>query len=602
MTCGPVYVEMFTLEKRELQIMERNQNEVSKLIILNTIDEIRNIRKKRPGKANIIKYACSEYGLSEGDAAETLNLLESKKAVRVEITKSGNDSYFICEEFQTENSCKPKNQDAASCLETSGDDDDYSNGEVDDSDDYSDLDDGDRSDSSGDNGGDNDNNKKCDKRKDEDGDVSDIVNNSNKKSDGGYDPSTPCLNNFHFNTPILEKSDVAKATNERNPESVLTMANSMAKLVDTISGLHQTLSTERAKSESLMSENFSLKLRNQELETLMENILGSQAKQNKVPQTPTQRALEIRSNLISKAEQSKPENNAPTQGLSNRKEASAPVQPTFQSQWDSYVNEKSRQYEKYRISRKVDELKTSNNPKGKDQTIANRAETNNKANFDSSTTPKKKENTQSQKQKSVKAHKPNKASNPVSKPETNQAKTQPSNKSDNTNETQPWRKGTTLIAGDSILYGIDERKICQNGSVKVRVFSGTTIEDLRDYYIKPLLRKKPSKVILHVGTNNASLKNANPDQIVDALLDFKKDIEEQLPGCVVVLSMPTKRFDNEEYGKIIESLNKKIIDLGIDAINNNNIFRGDIGRKGLHLNAKGTSKLTSKLVSKLRCL
>ena len=66
--------------------------------------------------------------------------------------------------------------------------------------------------------------------------------------------------------------------------------------------------------------------------------------------------------------------------------------------------------------------------------------------------------------------------------------------------------------------------------------------------------------------------------------------------------MPTKRFDNEEYGKIIESVNKKIIDLGIDAINNNIIFRGDIGRKGLHLNAKGTSKLTSKLVSKSRYL
>ena len=250
--------EMFTLEKRELQIMERNQNEVSRLIILNTIDEIRNIRKKRPGKANIIKYACSEYGLSEGDAAETLNLLESKMAVRVEITKSGNDSYFICEEFQTENSCKPKNQDADDDGKDGDDDDsgknddegDYSDGDVDDSDDHNDEVDCNGSDSSGDNGGD-DNNKKCDKRKDDDGDVSDIVNNSNKKSDGGYDPSTPCLNNFNFNTPILEKSDVAKVTNERNPESVLTMANSIAKLVDTISGLHQTLSTERAKSESL---------------------------------------------------------------------------------------------------------------------------------------------------------------------------------------------------------------------------------------------------------------------------------------------------------------------------------------------------------------
>ena len=46
-----------------------------KLIILNTIDKIRNRKKKRPGKEKIIKYACSEYGLSEKDAVETLKLL-----------------------------------------------------------------------------------------------------------------------------------------------------------------------------------------------------------------------------------------------------------------------------------------------------------------------------------------------------------------------------------------------------------------------------------------------------------------------------------------------------------------------------------------------
>ena len=422
------------------------------------------------------------------------------------------------------------------------------------------------------------------------------------------------MNNFQLNSPFLGKSDITKATTEGNQESVLTLANSFAILVDTISGLHQTLNIERAKSESLMSENFSLKLRNQKLEIQMEKILESQAKQNMIPQTATQKALEICSNVNNKAEQSKqekgdkknetpdnPENNAPTQGLSNREVTPVQVQPTFQAQWDSYVKEKSRQYEQHLISKKVDELKMSN-PKGNNKMIANRAETNSKANFDSSTTSKTKEITQNRKQNSWKAQKPSKSSSPVSRSEANHAKHQTSNQSDNTSETQPWRKGTTLIAGDSILYGIDERKICQNGSVKVRVFSGTTIEDLRDYYIKPLLRKKPSKVILHVGTNNASLKNANPDQILDALLDFKKDILDQVPGCMVVISMPTKRFDNEEYGKIIESLNKKITDLGIDAINNNNISRGDIGRKGLHLNAKGTGKLTSKLVSKLRCL
>ena len=55
-----------------------------------------------------------------------------------------------------------------------------------------------------------------------------------------------------------------------------------------------------------------------------------------------------------------------------------------------------------------------------------------------------------------------------------------------------------------------------------------------------------------MGTNNASLKNANPDQILNALLEFKKDTEYRIPGCIIVLSMPTKRFDNEKLGKIIE--------------------------------------------------
>ena len=49
------------------------------------------------------------------------------------------------------------------------------------------------------------------------------------------------------------------------------------------------LSIERGKSESLMLENFSLKVRNQELETQIEKILESQAKENKIPQTATQK-------------------------------------------------------------------------------------------------------------------------------------------------------------------------------------------------------------------------------------------------------------------------------------------------------------------------
>ena len=63
-----------------------------------------------------------------------------------------------------------------------------------------------------------------------------------------------------------------------------------------------------------------------------------------------------------------------------------------------------------------------------------------------------------------------------------------------------------------------------------------------------------------------------------------------------MLSMPTKRFDNEKLGKIIESLKDKISNLGIETVNNSNISRGEIGRKRLHLNARGTNKLMQRFI------
>ena len=218
-------------------------------------------------------------------------------------------------------------------------------------------------------------------------------------------------------------------------------------------------------------------------------------------------------------------------------------------------------------------------------------------------TDKKSENTVNRNQGSGIIQKPIKSTNLDVRKSDSTEKTQPPSKiTDDISDVPLWRKGTTLITRDSILYGIDETKISKNGSVKVRVFPGSKIEDLKNYYIKPLLRKKPNKVILHVGTNNASLKNANPDQKLNALLDFKKDVEDQIPGCIVVLSMSTKRFNNEKLGKIIESLNNKTSNLGIETINNNNISRVEIGKKGLYLNARGTNKLMHRFISKLNRL
>ena len=69
-----------------------------------------------------------------------------------------------------------------------------------------------------------------------------------------------------------------------------------------------------------------------------------------------------------------------------------------------------------------------------------------------------------------------------------------------------WPKNTVLIAGDSMLPNIDETKLSHRYHTKVRAFRGSSIEDLHDY-LKPLLKKRPEKIILLIGTNDLQNKS-----------------------------------------------------------------------------------------------
>ena len=57
------------------------------------------------------------------------------------------------------------------------------------------------------------------------------------------------------------------------------------------------------------------------------------------------------------------------------------------------------------------------------------------------------------------------------------------------NNTHYWPKGTCLIAGDSMVEGIDKRRMSSKRVIKVRKFPGATISDMYHYLI-PLLEKK----------------------------------------------------------------------------------------------------------------
>ena len=157
-----------------------------------------------------------------------------------------------------------------------------------------------------------------------------------------------------------------------------------------------------------------------------------------------------------------------------------------------------------------------------------------------------------------------------------------------------------LIAGDSMLHGIVENKLNGKLHVKVRPFPGALVEDMEDY-LKPLLKKKPSHLILHVGTNDTT--NSSSDNVVARILNLKEWIKTQLPDCRVVISLPIRRVDNSKADKVIADVNEKMKKkLGTDILNNNNITRDLLGRKGLHLDARGIARFAMNLLGKLNSL
>ena len=68
------------------------------------------------------------------------------------------------------------------------------------------------------------------------------------------------------------------------------------------------------------------------------------------------------------------------------------------------------------------------------------------------------------------------------------------------NENSFTKKPVTVIVGDSMVKNVRGWELSNPiKKVIVKSFSGATTEDMEDY-LKPVLRKEPGNLILHVGT------------------------------------------------------------------------------------------------------
>ena len=157
-----------------------------------------------------------------------------------------------------------------------------------------------------------------------------------------------------------------------------------------------------------------------------------------------------------------------------------------------------------------------------------------------------------------------------------------------------WKDGTTLIIGDSMLGGIEERRL---RNTKVRAHPGATIEDLH-YHITPYLRKKPTNIICHIGTNNA--RSDPSDVIVEKLTKLKEYILSKCPTTKIIFSSLIRRLDNVDAARVVNETNAKLQPLGTAILRNDNITNDHISRKGLHLNQRGTIRLAMNLIDVLK--
>ena len=112
---------------------------------------------------------------------------------------------------------------------------------------------------------------------------------------------------------------------------------------------------------------------------------------------------------------------------------------------------------------------------------------------------------------------------------------------------------------------------------------------------KVIINKKPDRIVLDMGTNNAPY--CTPEKMVDQILGLKNFILQKLPTCEIIISTPTLRTDNTTANNRNNLFVNHLKKLNIKLILNGNIEKKHLG---LHLRMSGVIKLSENLVKSIQ--
>ena len=150
------------------------------------------------------------------------------------------------------------------------------------------------------------------------------------------------------------------------------------------------------------------------------------------------------------------------------------------------------------------------------------------------------------------------------------------------------RPKQVIVAGDSIVKGLRGWMMSRDNRVKIHSFNGANADEMQ-HFLKSLLDREPSHVILHCGTNDLS-QGSPCREVAQRIVDLSKIVANK--GITCSFSLLTKRTDS--LNPLVQQVNN-LIEKGIesvtsiDFINNDTISDYHLISSRLHLNRKGCS-------------
>ena len=161
---------------------------------------------------------------------------------------------------------------------------------------------------------------------------------------------------------------------------------------------------------------------------------------------------------------------------------------------------------------------------------------------------------------------------------------------------------TAIIAGDSMVKHLNGYKMStRNLKIQVSTFPGCSTLDMEDY-LKPIIRKKPDKLVIHVGTNSLR-ETETPEKCADEIANLAKQVINACPQTTVALSSIVTRSDDKFLAaKAIEvnlHLKQACHQNHWSFIDHSNIKPTHLNRSGIHLNKAGTLLMARNFTSNI---